>query len=135
MAQNGTICSLYWKKKVSCKSQCPCRTSVRDKKSVNLKNQNFHFSKRLIPQQLKNTSIDRKRDMLPKKYFAKIFMLKNFTRYEYFVKIILSCSKRQSSEKISEIEQNDVISQKLDMVSIRYFVKMFFRSRSTTSFI
>ena len=47
----------YIEKKVSCKSQCPCRTSVRDKKSVNLKNQNFHFSKRLIPQQLKNTSI------------------------------------------------------------------------------
>ena len=47
------------KKKVSFKSQCPCRTSVRDKKSVNLKNQNFHFSKRLIPQQLKNTSINR----------------------------------------------------------------------------
>ena len=47
----------YIEKKVSCKSQCPCRTSVRDKKSVNLKNQNFHFSKRLIPQQLKNTSL------------------------------------------------------------------------------
>ena len=41
------------KKKVSCKSQCPSRTSVRDKKSLKLKNQSLTFLKRLIPQQLK----------------------------------------------------------------------------------
>ena len=59
-------------------------------------------------------------------------MRNNLTPYRYFIKIKLKCSKRRLSGKLNEIELNDVTSQKRDMVSNEYFVKMFLRSRLAT---
>ena len=54
-------------------------------------------------------------------------MLNNLTPRKYFMKIKLSCSKRRSSGKISEIEQidvtNDVIDLKRDMLSKNILLK------------
>ena len=59
-------------------------------------------------------------------------MRNNLAIYRYFVKIKLKCSKRRLSEKLNEIELNDVtnnvISQKRDLVSNKDFAKIFLRS-------
>ena len=58
-----------------------------------------------------NDVIDQKRDMLSKSKSCQnlsLVMVNNLPPIRYFVKIKLSCSKRRSSGKISEIEQNDV---------------------------
>ena len=50
-------------------------------------------------------------------FYQELVMLNIFTPHKYFVKIKLSCWKRQWSGKISRIEQNDVTCQIRDMVS------------------
>ena len=76
----------------------------------------------------------KKRHGIKKVFFQNVLlvMLNNFTLNKYFVKIKLSCSKGRWSGKISEIEQNDVIGQKRNMVSKRYFVRFFLWSLWTT---
>ena len=64
--------------------------------------------------------------------YQELGILNNFTSHKYFVKIKPSCSKRRSSGKVNEIEQNDVtnnvISQKRDLLSNKDFAKIFLRS-------
>ena len=81
-----------------------------------------------------NDVISRKRDMVSKNILPKCSYghFEQLHSYQYFVKIKLSCSKGRWSGKISEIVQNDVtndvIGQKRDMVSKKYFLRMFLQS-------
>ena len=78
-----------------------------------------------------NDVIGQKWDMVLKNILLKCSSghVEQLYFYKYFVKIALSCSKRQWSGKIIEIEQNDVtneaIGQKRDMVLNKYCPKVF----------